>query len=475
MPLFGPPDVRQLEAKRDVQGLIKALAFKDPAIRLAAAEALGPLKDSLAVEPLVGLLKDDNAAVRRASVAALAARGGFRVVDPLVSALEDLHPDVRATAATAVYRRLMTDADADTRRATAAALGRLRVPDAVEPLAKAIMDADETVRVASIKALQAIGDPDAIAPLISMLAREQASQKSTGRSSLAVERACSQALDALCNEHALDQIEAVTKHDDADVREIAVRRLARIASPRVADTLAGMLGDEDPVIRRAAARGLSEISWTPPKDETGVRYWAAMREWKRSAECGPVAIPFLTASFSHVDALEQADIIAALVQLDWRPEEATEIAAHFWAAKGRWDKVTEIGAPAIGALDAVLRSAPRWRDRVAAAGVLTALDQPRSEPFARLDLVQRALAILDGEGEADSKSAQLERVLADEKELVPAKDSVEWCKCGYPAARIKPDDLREPLTDLLGSEKTSSNSTSYYCPSCDTRQATVAG
>jgi hypothetical protein len=51
---------------------------------------------------------------------------------------------------------------------------------------------------------------------------------------------------------------------------------------------------------------------------------------------------------------------------------------------------------------------------------------------------------------------------------------VEWCQCGYPAARIKPDGLREPLTHVLGSEKTSSNSTSYYCPSCDTRIATVS-
>ena len=40
MPLFGPPNIAQLEAKRDVQGLIKALTFKDAAIRIAAADAL---------------------------------------------------------------------------------------------------------------------------------------------------------------------------------------------------------------------------------------------------------------------------------------------------------------------------------------------------------------------------------------------------------------------------------------------------
>ena len=123
MPLFGPPDIRQMEAKRDTQGLIKALAFKDAAIRRAAAEALAPLKDPTAVEPLAGLLKDENPGVRRAAVAGLAARGGFRVVEPLVGALQDVDVDVRATVATAVYRRLMTDPDAETRRATAADQG----------------------------------------------------------------------------------------------------------------------------------------------------------------------------------------------------------------------------------------------------------------------------------------------------------------------------------------------------------------
>ena len=151
MPLFGPPNIAQLEAKRDTQGLIKALGFKDAAIRMAAADALAPLKDPMAVEPLVGLLGDEHPGVRRAAVAALSARGGFRVVEPLVSALEDRDPEVRATARTAVYRRLMTDPDQDARRAATAALGRIRAGDAVETLIKATIDADEGVRVAAIR------------------------------------------------------------------------------------------------------------------------------------------------------------------------------------------------------------------------------------------------------------------------------------------------------------------------------------
>ncbi len=475
MPLFGPPNIPQLEAKRDSQGLIKALTYKDAAVRIAAAEALAPIKSPLAVEPLVALLKDRNPAVRRAAVGALAARGGGRVVEPLVAALEDSDPDVRAATATAVYRRLMTDPDQDARRATATALGRIRAVDAIEPLVKAIMDADESVRLAAIRALQAIGEVQAVVPLIIVLAHELVRQKAAGRSSLAVQRAASEALDALCDARSIGQLQTALTHDEADVREITVKRLARISTPEVADSLLAALNDRDSGIRRTAARGLAEIGWQPRPDETGARYWAALSEWRRCAECGPSAISLLVASFDNVDAIERTDILQALGQLAWEPDETNATAAHYWAFRGRWDRCIEIGRPAIGALDAVLRSNPRWRERLAAAGALTALNQPRSAPFTRIDLVRQAIEILDGDGDRTFKRMSLEMMLAEEHQYDPdAGERVEWCRCGYPASRVRSDALREPLTDLLGFEQSSTNATTYYCPSCDTRRTTVA-
>lgn len=475
MPLFGPPNIAQLEAKRDVHGLIKALAYKDTAVRIAAADALAPIKDPLAVEPLAALLAEEDAAVRRASVRALAARGGVRVVEPLVSALEDRDNDVRNAAATAVYRRLMTDPDQDARSATANALARIRAADAVEPLIKALMDADEGVRVAVIKALQTLGAVEAVVPLIIVLAHEQVRQKSTGRSSLAVERAAGQALDVLCDVKAIEPLQAALGHDDADVREIAVKRLARIGSPMVADSLAARLDDEDAIIRRAAARGLQEIGWQPPADERGARYWAALREWRRCAECGPGAIQLLVSAFPQVRPLEQSDIVAALAQLGWQPSEPDTMAAHFWAAQGEWDKCIEIGEPAVEALDSILRSAPKWRQRVGAAAAMAAWEQARPYPFSRLDLVQRALGIVDGEGTEEEKHASLEAFLAEEHVFDPAaEERVEWCKCGYPAMRVRNDDLRELMTEVLGFEQDSSTAATYFCPSCDTRRTTVA-
>ena len=475
MPLFGPPNVAQLEAKGDVQGLIKALLYKDAAVRMAAADALAPLKHPTAVDPLAAALKDENPGVRKACVGALAARGGLRVVNPLVGALQDSSPDVRSAAASAVYRRLMTDPDQDARRETITALGKVRPADAVEPLIRAIMDADEGVRVAAIKSLQAVGDVRAIPSLVVVLAHEQVRQKATGRSSANVEKAATAALDALCDPSAIEPLKISMGHDDADVREIAVRRLAKIGSPQVADCLIASLSDEDPVIRRSAARGLQEIGWQPPANLLGAIYWAALREWGRCADCGSEAIPLLIAAFHHGDALEQGEIVTSLLKLGWRPEEqADDMAGHYWVSQRRWDKCIEIGEPAVEALDIFVRNADIWRERLAASITLAEIGQPRPYPFNRLDLVRDAVAILDGEGTAEEKRTALERLLAHAALYKPAAhERIEYCRCGYPAARVRKDGLREPLTDILGFENVGLTSTTYYCPSCDTRRISV--
>ena len=57
MPLFGPPNVDKLKAKRDVKGLSRALSYqKDDEVRRRAAKALGEIGDAQAVEPLTAAL-----------------------------------------------------------------------------------------------------------------------------------------------------------------------------------------------------------------------------------------------------------------------------------------------------------------------------------------------------------------------------------------------------------------------------------
>jgi len=472
MPLFGPPNIAALEAKRDTQGLIKALAYKDPVVRIAAADALAPLRDPLAVEPLVALLKDENAGVRRAAVGALSARGGFRVVDPLVGALSDPDPDVRVAANTAVYRRLMTDPDQDARRATAVALGKIRDINGVEPLVRAVSDADEGVSLAAIRALQAIGDVRAVLPLVVTQAREQARQRSGGRSSLAIERAASGALDALCGPTAIEALEGGLGHDDFDVREIAVKRLSRIRVPAAATPLEVALGDKEASIRRTAARGLADIGWKPTGSETGAVYWGALREWRKCAECGAPAVPILVDAFDTADEAGRAEIVAGLVGLGWEPEGKSALAAGVWAARGDLDKVVEMGDGAIGPLRTAAKEAPHWRDRLAAARALEGLGQTPAAPFENVDLASQALTILDTPVDGDSggsdKRAAIDAFAASQDLIKPEDgDSLELCGCGYPLSRLDSAGGRHALTALLGYEGEGPER-AYVCPACGT-------
>jgi HEAT repeat protein len=69
--LFGPPNVEKMKARRDVNGLIKALRYrKDKGVRQAAAEALVKI-GAPAVEPLIAALKDQKTCARADAAQAL--------------------------------------------------------------------------------------------------------------------------------------------------------------------------------------------------------------------------------------------------------------------------------------------------------------------------------------------------------------------------------------------------------------------
>jgi HEAT repeat protein len=84
MPLFGPPNINNLEKKRDVNALIRALGYvKDYGTRMSAAAALGRIKDRLAVEPLLAALNDEVAGVQKNAAIALGMIGDARAIKPL--------------------------------------------------------------------------------------------------------------------------------------------------------------------------------------------------------------------------------------------------------------------------------------------------------------------------------------------------------------------------------------------------------
>ena len=200
MPLFGPPDVAGLRAKGDVQGLIRALGYTgDPAVRRAAAQALGQLGDARAVEPLSLALRN-------------------------LAWQQDWHDIAAATEA----------------------LGRLGAP-AVPALMAALQFHSQVVRVGATEALSTIGKP-AVAPLIGLL----------GDADLEIREIAGQVLNSIGEESVEPLIAAL--HDPSTGRRVrAAKVLGDIQDKRAIQPLIGALRDAYPGVRQSAARALGNI------------------------------------------------------------------------------------------------------------------------------------------------------------------------------------------------------------------------
>ena len=72
MPNFFEPNIKKLESKKNIEGLIKALSYqKDVQIRIDAAQALGNIADIRAIDPLLSSLIKEDERVREAACKAL--------------------------------------------------------------------------------------------------------------------------------------------------------------------------------------------------------------------------------------------------------------------------------------------------------------------------------------------------------------------------------------------------------------------
>ena len=120
--------------------LVSLLGSRDAYVRIHAADVLGRLGDSRAVEPLLATLKDSDVGVRHMAAYALGELKDRRAVGPLIAALRDSSYFVRGMAAWA--------------------LGELKDPRAVEPLKTLLLfDPDNGVLYAARAAIIKIEAP----------------------------------------------------------------------------------------------------------------------------------------------------------------------------------------------------------------------------------------------------------------------------------------------------------------------------
>lgn len=131
--IFGRPNVEKLDAKGDIEGLVRAAGYRrDPAVGAAARAALAERREFFVAE-----LGSRN--LRRVVLSREALK---RIGEPSVTILTDV----------------LVHGDDGKRRDAAFALGEVGLPSGVAALERALRDRDEIVRLLAVKSLARIDD-----------------------------------------------------------------------------------------------------------------------------------------------------------------------------------------------------------------------------------------------------------------------------------------------------------------------------
>lgn len=156
------PNIQELEKRRDVEGLIKAVNHGDRGVRISAAEALSKIKDKKAIEPLIKALNDEDGDVRSSAAEALGKIKDTKAIQPLTKAFKDGYRRVREEAARSLIKigeiRLVIKAlehgNKNVRKEAAGVLGEIKDKRVIEPLIKALEDKDSHVGANAARSLR---------------------------------------------------------------------------------------------------------------------------------------------------------------------------------------------------------------------------------------------------------------------------------------------------------------------------------
>lgn len=410
MPLFGPPNIEKMQAKHDVNGLIKALGYKDDDIKCDAVKALGEIGDPSAVAPLVAMFQTTSRPIFR-----------FEDIDiwtEIVVALGNLGDVGNPLVVETLVKAFKESEGAAQRNRVGGALVKFGM-GALTPLIPDI----EVYPIESL--LVQIGTP-AVNPLLLALKNPKASQRSLRAIAEALAKLnwtpdnsetgvifyiyreewdkCA-SLGSLAVESLLAALERFNRHDHNQQRLQVIRTLGRIGAENASQPLITILNDkyESPEVRNEAAIALGKIG-----TEDSIK--ALIVSLQVNSGVQPVISQVLTeigkpAAFEPlVKALqndsEQVRVVAAkalanigdsraiepltecllrgncteafpeaLDKCGWHPG-SDEIGAAYWIAKDRskvvhsfvgsgklkevkiicWEKCLEIGLPALGPL-----------------------------------------------------------------------------------------------------------------------------
>ena len=273
------PNIWQLQARRDIDGLVAALQDADPEVRRRAANALRTIEAAQAVPALkVALRNESDSQVKRDVSAALHLLDQHTDVTGLTS-LRDIDGLIR----------VLKGRNVDNAVAAAQALGQLGDRMAVEPLVIVFQNASSPprVRLAAAQALLDLKSAPAVVTLLGALQR-----------------------------------------DSWQVRRNAAAVLGQIQASWAVEPLVAALDDSHPVVRRTAAAALRRIATPDAIAALRLRFGGAPE--KRSSEKAQPRSPVLPARSQDPvslppQTLQPAPAAATRVAVEQKRAEVKEL------------------------------------------------------------------------------------------------------------------------------------------------------
>jgi HEAT repeat protein len=387
--------IEKLRSRHDgraVEPLIACLKDDDVDVRKAATEALGELNDPRAIEPLITCLATDD---RQTIIDALGKLGRARSGDRLISHLKnkDTAPDMAAAviealgglryppAVDALLPSLASETD-EISNAAIDALGQIGAP-AVEPLIAALKDPKAQVRERAAEALGRIGDARAVEPLIACLKNPEPDQLAADGQDMST------------SDESDDQKKA-RADEDAHVRQKASEALGKLGPPAV-EPLMACLDEKDPSVRCLAATALGqthdaravapliahlvELSGKDVTDEensAGVNVHDSLRD--ALVNLGEPAIKPLLERLKDKNVHVQEDVADVLSQLHYLPSDL-DAKVTFLILLQSWDKLIELGTPAVAPLLGCLKDEDYSRRQGAALALGELGDKRAVDPL----------------------------------------------------------------------------------------------
>jgi HEAT repeat protein len=355
--------------------LREALVHEDYYVRKTAVEALGKIGSDEAVDGLRQALTDQDPSVAKSAVEALEKVGTDKASDALKLAPTNQDRYVRKTAVEALgkigsdeavdgLRQALTDDDSYVLGATVTALENIGTDKAVGVLRQGLRHKNEYVRRGVVKALDnlawkpdndtdeayhliAIGEwhelakmgERAVQPLIQALLnyryvyhneRDEIAETlgnirdTRARPSLiqvltdadeSVRIEAAKALGKVGDFTALEPlIHALGDRKDA-VRSSAAKSLGQLGFKKPADALRQALNDQDSRVRYEAAQSLEMIGWKPVSHLEQIDCFIAAQRWEKVEELGEPAIPPLIRTLSDFDRYVEEKTTSALAKI----------------------------------------------------------------------------------------------------------------------------------------------------------------